>query len=139
LYKHRFYIEFNFPDFSCEDSSVNATDVGGFARASHKNKCIQNNLRFVRDADVVLNEADSPRWVIRLTETKKRENGQFVKWRDAGGPSYPNAQVRVARFPNPGRLFYLSAGDCLSIHRDILVPEGTITSAHTRLFAHTRR
>ena len=29
---------------------------------------------------------------MRLTETKKRENGQFVKWRDAGGPSYPNAQ-----------------------------------------------
>ena len=91
-YSARFYIEFNFPDFSCEDSSVASSDVGGFAGASHKNKCVQNNLRFVRDADVVLNEADSPRWVIRLTETKKRANGQFVKWRDAGGPSYPNAQ-----------------------------------------------
>ena len=64
-----------------------ATDAGGFALASHKNKCIQNNLRFVRDADVVLNEADSPRWVVRLTETKKRADGQCVKWRDAGGPS----------------------------------------------------
>ena len=31
-------------------------------------------------------------------------------------------------FPNPGRLVYLSAGYCLSIHRDILVPQGT-TSA----------
>jgi len=91
-YSARFYLEFNFPDFSCEDSSAAATDAGGFALASHKNKCIQNNLRFVRDADVVLNEADSPRWVVRLTETKKRSNGQFVKWRDAGGPSYPNAQ-----------------------------------------------
>ena len=29
----------------------------GFPDASHKNKCIQNNLRFVRDADVVLNSA----------------------------------------------------------------------------------
>ena len=28
-------------------------------------------------------------------------------------------QVRFARFPNPGTLFYLSAGDCLSIHRPI--------------------
>jgi ubiquitin conjugation factor E4 B len=26
-------------------------------------------------------------------------------------------EVRVARFPNPAFLFYLSAGDCLSIHR----------------------
>ena len=83
-YSARFYLEFNFPDFSCEDSSAAATDAGGFALASHKNKCIQNNLRFVRDADVVLNEADSPRWVVRLTEAKKRADGQFVKWRDAG-------------------------------------------------------
>ena len=91
-YSARFYLEFNFPDFACEDSGVPAEDVNGFGGASHKNKCVQNNLRFVRDADVVFNNADSPRWVVRLTETKKRENGQFVKWRDAGGPSYPNAQ-----------------------------------------------
>ena len=91
-YSARFYIEFNFPDFACEDSGEPATDVSGFPSASHKNKCIQNNLRFVRDADVVLNAADSPKWVVRLTETKKRSNGQYVKWRDEGGPSYPNAQ-----------------------------------------------
>uniref|UniRef100_A0A7S0X795 Uncharacterized protein n=1 Tax=Mantoniella antarctica TaxID=81844 RepID=A0A7S0X795_9CHLO len=91
-YSARFYIEFNFPDFACEDSGEPAVAVGGFPTASHRNKCIQNNLRFVRDADVVLNAADSPKWVVRLTETKKRANGQYVKWRDEGGPSYPNAQ-----------------------------------------------
>ena len=91
-YSARFYIEFNFPDFACEDSGEPAVAVGGFPAASHRNKCIQNNLRFVRDADVVLNAADSPKWVVRLTETKKRANGQYVKWRDEGGPSYPNAQ-----------------------------------------------
>jgi hypothetical protein len=91
-YSARFYIEFNFPDFACEDSAAPATAVGGFPAASHKDKCVQNNLRFVRDADVVLNNADSPKWVVRLTETKKRVNGQFVKWRDQGGASYPNAQ-----------------------------------------------
>ena len=91
-YSARFYIEFNFPDFACEDSGEDAEDIGGFLSASHKKKCIQNNLRFVRDADVVLNSADSPKWVVRLTETKKRQGGQYVKWRDAGGASYPNAQ-----------------------------------------------
>jgi len=90
-YSARYYIEFNFPDFACEDSGMPATDVAGFPDASHKDKCIQSNLRFVRDADVVLNSADSPKWVVRLTETKKRKDGQFVKWRDEGGPSYPNA------------------------------------------------
>jgi len=34
-------------------------------------------------------------------------------------PLREHPQVRTARFPNPGTLFYLSAGDCLSIHRDI--------------------
>ncbi len=38
-------------------------------------------------------------------------------------------KVRPCAFPKSGgTLFYLSAGDCLSIHRDIPVPEGTITS-----------
>lgn len=91
-YSARFYIEFNFPDFGCEDSGELPQDVAGFPSASHKNKCIQNNLRFVRDADVVLNAADSPKWVVRLTETKKRLNGQYVKWREEGGVSYPDAQ-----------------------------------------------
>jgi len=91
-YSARYYIEFNFPDFACEDSGMPATTVEGYPDLSHRNKCIQNNLRFVRDADVVLNSADSPKWVVRLTETKKRSNGQFIKWRDEGGPSYPNAQ-----------------------------------------------
>jgi hypothetical protein len=91
-YSARFYLEFNFPDFECQDSGMPATDVEGFVDASHKDKCIQNNLRFVRDADILLNSADSPKWVVRLTESKKRSAGQFVKWRDEGGPSYPNAQ-----------------------------------------------
>mmetsp|Transcript_10688 Transcript_10688/g.12494 ORF Transcript_10688/g.12494 Transcript_10688/m.12494 type:complete len:1506 (+) Transcript_10688:181-4698(+) len=91
-YSARFYLEFNFPDFECQDSGLTAEDRFGFSGMSHKNKCIQNDLRFVRDADVVLNEGDSPRWVVRLTETKKREGGAFVRWRDAGGASYPNAQ-----------------------------------------------
>ena len=94
-YSARFYLEFNFPDFACEDSGAVGGDNDGCQRhgfgASHKNKCVQNNLRFVRDADVVFN-ADSPRWVVRLTESKKRELGKMVSWREAGEPSYPNAQ-----------------------------------------------
>jgi hypothetical protein len=91
-YSARYYIEFNFPDFACEDSGEAAGATEGFPDASHKNKCIQNNLRFVRDADVVLNSADSPKWVVRLTETKKRSNGAFVKWRD---------EVELARCCSP--------------------------------------
>lgn len=91
-YTARFYLEFNFPDFECEDSGKGAKNVSGFADASHKSMCVQNNLRFVRDADVVLNSADSPQWVVRLTETRKRQNNAFVRWRDAGGASYPDAQ-----------------------------------------------
>lgn len=91
-YTARFYLEFNFPDFECEDSSKGAKDINGFSQASHKSMCVQNNLRFVRDADVVLNSADAPQWVVRLTETRKRENNAFVRWREAGGVSYPDAQ-----------------------------------------------
>ena len=91
-YSARYYLEFNFPDFECQDSGETATDVEGFLSASHKNKCIQNNLRFVRDADVVLNDGENPRWVVRLTETMKRTNGKYMSWRTAGGPSYPDAQ-----------------------------------------------
>ena len=91
-YSARYYLEFNFPNFQCQDSGASATTKGGFVAASHRNKCVQNNLRFVRDADVVLNEADSPKWVVRLTESMKRKDGKFVKWKSAGGPSYPDAQ-----------------------------------------------
>ena len=85
-YSARYYLEFNFPNFQCQDSGASAATKGGFVAASHRNKCIQNNLRFVRDADVVLNEADSPKWVVRLTESMKRKDGKFVKWKSAGGP-----------------------------------------------------
>ena len=99
-YSARFYLEFNFPDFACEDSGAvggdndaHPSNPHGFGPdSSRKAKCVQNNLRFVRDADVVLNAADSPRWVVRLTESKKRELGKMVSWREAGEPSYPNAQ-----------------------------------------------
>jgi len=91
-YTAKMFLEFNFPDFECQDSGLVATDIGGFAAASHKDMCVQNDLRFVRDADVVLNSDTSPRWVIRLTETKKRTGGVFESWRAAGGPSYPDAQ-----------------------------------------------
>jgi len=87
-----FSLEFNFPDFGCEDSGEAAQDYNGFPLASHKTKCVQNDLRFVRDATVVLNNDDAPRWVVRLTETKKRDSGKFVKWRVEGGKSYPDAQ-----------------------------------------------
>jgi len=45
---------------------------------------------------------------VNLRPSYQREYVWTVKTGTAGG-----------RFPNPGTLLYLSAGDCLSIHRDI--------------------
>ena len=55
-------------------------------------------------------------------------------------PLREHPQVRTARFPNPGTLFYLSAGDCLSIHRPIHAQHETdtlfyLSQAHVRVFA----
>eukprot|EP00899_Mesostigma_viride_P005963 jgi/Mesvir1/15368/Mv06566-RA.1 len=86
-------LEFNFADFACEHSSLPPEDRGGFPMLSRRAKCQQSGLRLVRDADIVLNDDASPRWVARLTEAKQRSGGSFVKWGSgAGGRVYPNAQ-----------------------------------------------
>ena len=91
-YTSRVYLEFNFPDFECPDSGAAPVETQIYGDYSHKPLCVQSGLRFVRDADVVLNSAATPKWVIRLTETKARQGGVFVDWYVNGQPSYPNAQ-----------------------------------------------
>ena len=91
-YAARFYLEFNFPNFECQSSGKSAEDSNGFPLLSHKAMCYQNGLRFVRDADVILNAATAPKWVVRLTESQRRTAGQFTSWRVPGGVSYPDAQ-----------------------------------------------
>jgi hypothetical protein len=92
-YSARVFLEFNFGDFECADSGAPTRDTGLPGDASRRGACISSGLRFVRDADVVRNNnVDGARWVVRLTEAKRRLNGTFVKWPDHGGPSYPDAQ-----------------------------------------------
>ena len=91
-YSARTYLEFNFPDFECQDSGQAPVETQIYGDYSHKPLCVQADLRFVRDADVVLNSDAAPKWVVRLTETKRRLSGAFTPWHVDGVPSYPNAQ-----------------------------------------------
>ena len=92
-YSARVFLEFNFGTFECADSGAAPGDTGLPGDSSRRAACIESGLRFVRDADVVLNNnVDGSRWVVRLTEAKQRLNGAYVKWPDHGGPSYPAAQ-----------------------------------------------
>ena len=68
-------------------------------------------------------------WISALCVSSGNDNDQLLASGDTKGgvcvwgfdEDYCVNRYGLARFPNPGTLFYLSAGDCLSIHRDILV------------------
>ena len=83
-YTARVYMEFNFANFQCADSSVSDSAYG--ANFSYHGKCLQHNLRFAGDAHPVLSNLnykgattrsgttlDNPqKYVIRLTESYAR-------------------------------------------------------------------
>ena len=72
-YTARFYMEFNFANFKCEDS--NAANVAYGANFTYQPKCVQHNLRFAGDAQSVLTNSavDNPQlYVVRLTESYAR-------------------------------------------------------------------
>ena len=72
-YSARFYLEFNFPTFACDDSAVARTAWGN--NFSYNVLCHTHGLRFAGDAHVVENEEASPKHVVRLTEAYARTNG----------------------------------------------------------------
>ena len=93
-YSARVFLEFNFADFSCNDSGVPEASTAIMNDNSRRGKCVSSGLRFVRDADVVRNyNTGGQSWVVRLTEAKQRFNGTYRKWGDQQNvPSYPAAQ-----------------------------------------------
>ncbi|OUS44920.1 hypothetical protein BE221DRAFT_193518 [Ostreococcus tauri] len=60
-YSARFYLEFNFPTFACDDSAVARTAWGN--NFSYNVLCHTHGLRFAGDAHVVENEEASPKHV----------------------------------------------------------------------------
>ena len=93
-YSANVFLEFNYQDFQCPDSLA-AEDATGLALDnSHRTRCIESGLRFVRDADVVASQAvsNTSSWVVRLTESERRAGTGFVPWTQTTGPSYPMAQ-----------------------------------------------
>ena len=93
-YVANIFLEFNYQDFQCPDSLA-AEDTTGLALDnSHRSKCIESGLRLVRDADVVASQAvgSTSAWVVRLTESMRRNNTVFLPWTQTTGPSYPMAQ-----------------------------------------------
>ena len=93
-YSARFYMEFDFPNFACDDSFVE--DRLGSAWGGNEtwiNNCIQHNLRFAGDASVVKNNDASPKYVVRLTEAFARTNGNSA----LGSPWKSSADFRTSQ------------------------------------------
>jgi len=99
-YSARVFLEFNYANFACLDSTAAEDSTPLTMDNSHRSKCIESGLRLVRDADVVKSQAavgnatgSAPPWVVRLTESQRRDpTFGFVPWTQTTGPSYPMAQ-----------------------------------------------
>jgi len=93
-YSAQVALEFNFEGFACADSVAGEDATGLTGDPSHRTRCIESGLRFVRDADAVASQAagNDTAWVVRLTESMRRAGSSFVPWSATTGPSYPMAQ-----------------------------------------------